>query len=73
MSDLKGILKGKYYVVLRKADYWTDFLKSEEECKKHILECVNEYDDDREDYEYRLMTKEDYELYYGDGDDCQYQ
>ena len=51
------------WVVIRDGDYWTDKLKSEEECEQHINDCIGEGLGTREDYEYRKMTKEEHAQY----------
>lgn len=48
-----------YYVVLKKGDYWDDYLHSEEECLETIEYYVEKNGEDASIYTYREMTSED--------------
>lgn len=53
------------WIVFKDGRIWTDGLLSEEECIKHIKECINENDGK---YSYKYVSKDEAETYIDEDD-----
>lgn len=59
---VRVIIMGKEYRVDRNGELWSDRFETIEECKDHILNCIEEFGD-TDTYTFREMTEEEIASY----------